>query len=725
MRVRAVLLGLLLVSSCEVTTEPRGGSFGPPLLDEPWFPPVVHEDSAFDQEISSSVGTLEDVRSIACDAMGTCYVASPQGVYEWTGSTWENLGIAPGRSANWVAVGENGGVATAGPSGATVAGEALELPATQGVRFVAPRRGGGWWLTGSDLAGYWDGAWHPLDQLSDRNVREIADTPDGNWFAATSTGVVTASASFTTSHGLPSDDVRSVAVTGEGIVWAATAAGLARHEAGAWKPLSGSDGLHYGDVSRIRTDEEERLLVSTPMGASVYGPGGYRRYYFGRTWLVDSDVRASARTPDGALWFATAGGVSRVERKPTTLSEKARHIDEIAQERHVRLGYTSTDNHLTTAGDVTSWWNGDDDNDGQWTGMYLASQCFRYAVSGEERARDNAKRAAEALLRLQQVDGLDGFFARSVIPPDQCEARQASGDGEWHLSGDGRWCWKGDTSSDEFVGHVFGLSLFHDLVADDDEKAEVASSMNRLVGGIIDNGYQLLDVDGQVTSHGHFDPDWMHNNLAAQFGDAGLNSAMILGALHAVFRMTGDVRYRKAFDQLARTEGYADYVRRIEEINTAYLVNHDSEEMSFLAMYTLMRYEDDSALMASWREGLEQLWEVQRPERNPEFNFMYAALSRSETYDHEQSVETLQKLSWDLVLWGLDLRHRQDREEHVDEDRHGRPQNTFVFPYDERQVMRWSENPYAYEQRGNGTQESSGIFWLLPYWLGRYHGLIV
>ena len=724
MRALAPLLLAFLVLSCDATTEDVVAKPGPPLLDAPWTPSQVHEDSAFTQEVATFVGTLTDVRAIARSPEDIYFAVTDEGAHRWTGTTWENEGIDPDLSANDLAFDDAGVMATAGPSGATVDGVELTLPSPTEVSFVAPRESGGWWLAGIDLAGWWDGTYHPSDPLAGELVRAIVDLPDGRWFAATSNGVVTSGGRISTDDGLPSNDVRDVVATSKGVVWAGTAAGLAKLEAGTWTPFLGADGLHYGDVTALAVDGDDALLVSTPMGGSRYHPDGSRRYYFGRTWLPDNEVRGMARGPDGTLWLATVGGISRVDPTSTTLAQKAGRIDEVAHERHVRLGYTSTENHLKTPGDLTTFWNGDDDNDGQWTSMYLASQCFRFAVTGEDQARENARTAAQAMLRLQNIDGLDGFFARSVIPPEECEARQDPEAGEWHLSADGQWCWKGDTSSDEFVGHMLGLSLYHDLVATDDEKAEIAASMGTLLSGIIDNDYQLLDVDGLVTSHGHFDPEWMHNNLAARFGDAGLNSAMILGGLHAVYRMTGDSRFRSAFNYLARTEDYADYVRRIEEINTAYLINHDSEEMSFLAMYTLMRYEDDPALMASWQEGLSGLWEVQRPERNPEFNLMYAALSRGDEYDLDQAVETLQKLPQDLVMWGLDLQHRWDGEQQRDDDRHGDPQNAFVFPYDERQVMRWSENPYAYKQNGNGTQESSGIFWLLPYWLGRYHGLI-
>lgn len=673
----------------------------------------------FIQEVSTVIGALADVRALALSPDGDCFVATGQGAFRWDGESWAPLAVESALASNDIAFDASGVMATAGSHGATVDGAGVSFQVETEIGFVGPRAGGGFWLAGPAFAGYFDGTLHILEELDGRDTRAIVDVP-GGWVAATAQGVLTSTGPVIT--GLPSLDVRDVQLRGSE-VWAGTAGGLAKLEGTAWKPFLGTDGLHYGDITDLAVAEDV-LLVSTTMGATRYHADGARRYYFGRNWVPDNNVRRMAAAGDGTYWFATSGGVSRVSPESTTLADKARRFDDITHERHVRLGYTSTENHLAVVGDETSYSNHDDDNDGQWTGMYLASQCFRFAVTGDELAAESARAAANALLRLHRVDGMDGFFARSVVSPEDCDAKQAAGSGEWHLSGDGQWCWKGDTSSDELVGHVFGLSLFHDLVASEAERAEVAASVGTLVGGMIDNGYQLLDVDGEVTSHGHFDPEWMHNNLAAKFGDAGLNSAMILGAMHAAFRMTGDSRFRASFDYLARTENYADYVRRIEEIGTSYLINHDSEEMSFLAMYTLIRYEDDPARMAQWQEGLRYLWEVQRPERNPEFNLMYAALSRSDEYDLDQSIETLQKLPRELILWGLDHSHRWDGEEQVNKDRHGRPQNVFVFPYDERQVMRWSENPYVYEQRGSGNQEAAGTFWLLPYWLGRYHGLI-
>ena len=684
----------------------------------------MYLDEPFEQEISEPLGTLADVRDLALSPTAIPHVVTADGVLRLQSGGWQSLGLDPGRSSQALAFDTGGALAAVGPDGASIDGAAVDAPGGAALVFVGPRMAGGFWLAGDQAAGWWDGSYHDVSSAIGAPVRALIDGPDG-WLAATAVGVVSEGETATTADGLPSDDVRSLARAADGTVWAGTAAGLASRDpqTGAWTAMTGADGLHYEDVTRVAVDDDGVVLVSTPMGASRYHPDGQRRYYFGRAWLVSDEVRAVARSADGSLLVATAAGVSRLSSSSMTLEQKAALFDGLTQERHVRLGYTSTENHLDVYGDVDSWGVHDDDNDGQWTAMYLASQCFRYAVTGSEEARTNATVAADAMLRLETVTGLPGFFARSVVEPELCPDKQ-TGAGEWHLSEDGTWCWKGDTSSDEFVGHVFGLSLYHDLVADSEEQKRVASTFGDLIAGIVDNGLMLVDVDGLATTHGRFDPEWINHSLDAVFGDAGLNSAMILGGLQAAYRMTGDARFRTTFDQLAHGDGYAEHISRIEEINLAYHTNHDSEEMSFLAMYALARYEDDPALLAKWQHGLDYLWEVQRPERNPEFNFVFAPLARVDEYDLAISIETLHETPLDLILWGLDLQHRADGELSDDLDRFDKPQNAFVFPYDERQPQRWAENPYAYEQRGGGQSELSGTFWLLPYWMARYHGLI-
>ena len=55
--------------------------------------------------------------------------------------------------------------------------------------------------------------------------------------------------------------------------------------------------------------------------------------------------------------------------------------------------------------------------------------------------------------------------------------------GVWHESDSiPGWKWKGDTSSDEVVGHMWAYPLVHDLVADSDEDRQ---SVRNLVDSIV------------------------------------------------------------------------------------------------------------------------------------------------------------------------------------------------------------------------------------------------
>jgi hypothetical protein len=60
-----------------------------------------------------------------------------------------------------------------------------------------------------------------------------------------------------------------------------------------------------------------------------------------------------------------------------------------------------------------------EDNDGLWTSIYVASQAFRYAVTKDPEAKRNAWRAFEGMELLNNVTGIPGLMARSVLPRDQ------------------------------------------------------------------------------------------------------------------------------------------------------------------------------------------------------------------------------------------------------------------------------------------------------------------
>ena len=97
----------------------------------------------------------------------------------------------------------------------------------------------------------------------------------------------------------------------------------------------------------------------------------------------------------------------------------------------------------------------DSDNDGLWTAIYAAAECFRYSVTKSAEALANAKQAVNAVLFLEEVAGKRGFPARSFIK----KGDPMPHGGEWNWTSDGNYYWKADTSSDEIVGHFFIYSI--------------------------------------------------------------------------------------------------------------------------------------------------------------------------------------------------------------------------------------------------------------------------
>lgn len=79
-----------------------------------------------------------------------------------------------------------------------------------------------------------------------------------------------------------------------------------------------------------------------------------------------------------------------------------------------------------------------------------------------------------------QVTGIHGLMARSVV-----EENITVEGGVWHESNSiPGWKWKGDTSSDEVVGHMFAYPIVYDLIAEGDEdmKEDIEDLIDDVVG---------------------------------------------------------------------------------------------------------------------------------------------------------------------------------------------------------------------------------------------------
>src|SRR5438105_14470353 len=96
------------------------------------------------------------------------------------------------------------------------------------------------------------------------------------------------------------------------------------------------------------------------------------------------------------------------------------------------------------------------------------------------------------------------FTPQEIAESHRTEPREKIIEKRWVPSADGKWLWKRDASSDEVDGHILGYAMYYDLAADDAEKNLVADQVDRIVGGIIDHGYLLRDIDCKVTQRGNW-----------------------------------------------------------------------------------------------------------------------------------------------------------------------------------------------------------------------------
>ncbi|HEU0142481.1 MAG TPA: hypothetical protein VFQ79_22355 [Bryobacteraceae bacterium] len=560
-------------------------------------------------------------------------------------------------------------------------------------------------------------------------------------------------------------DVRGVAFDVSGRFWFASPQGVGRFD-GTWKLYTGHDGLPYNDFTTMATGEKGVVWFGTGRGAIRFD-GSVWEYRQGLRWLPSDEVRSIAVEEDGDAWFATPAGVGLIERRSTTLSQKARFFEDDIDKRHRRTPYGYVDSvSLERPDDLSKWTQHDSDNDGLWTSMYGAGECFAYAATRDPLAKKRADAAFRALRFLGEVTrggshpAPPGFVARTILPtsgpnpntvytPERDRERQATRDALWKVivprwptSADGKWYWKTDTSSDELDGHYFFYAVYYDLVAaNEDERRQVRDHVAGLTDHLIRHGYNVVDHDGKPTRWGVFSPEKL-NHDPLWFEERALNSLSILSYLRTAEHITGNPKYGEAARELMTKHAYAMNVMIAKTNAGPGSGNQSDDEMAFMNFYCLLKYEKDPKLRSAFAFAFSRRWMMERYELNPLFNFIYAAVASGIEYENAfgrgdlspagdwlaESIDTLKRYPINRVSWGLSNSHRTDivllplyaREE----GQRGSRRDGRVLPIDERFVDKWNHDPWALDYHGNGRRLADGASFLLPYYMGLYHGFI-
>ncbi len=611
-------------------------------------------------------------------------------------------------------------------------------------------------------------------------VQQIARGPAGRWALATDRGLFEREREGDWQQVVVRDgkgriwaaeNVRGVTYDIDGQLWFACLAGVGRRDDQGWQFYEGKDGLPYNDFTCCAAAPDGSVWFGTHKGAIQFHAGRWS-YRQGQRWLPHDDVRAIVVDPHNTIWLATARGVGCIEHRMLTLAEKAAFYEHEIDDRIKRTpyGYVAEVN-LTQPGDKSQVVRHDSDNDGLWTSMYGASQCLAYAVDHTDVARQRAEQAFEALRFLQVVtqggahSPPRGYVARTIRPtsgPDPNEGRlqsdrreRATGDRLWKVyeprwptSADGRWYWKSDTSSDELDGHYFFYPLYFDLVAQSEaEKDRVRKVVRDLTDHLIDHGFALVDHDGQPTRWGNYRPESLNHDVD-WWAERGLNSLSMLSYLAVAHHVTGDDRYRSIAQQLMEQHTYRmnTLVPKVQRGMGS--GNQSDDEMAFMSFYNLIKYTPTEDVRRQFVAAFYWYWTLEQPERNPFFNFAYAASGNGKSIRDpftthslspsgdwlEDSIDALKRFPLDRIDSAHANSHRLDivrlpEQQSVDllganRGNRGYRIDGKVLPVDERFFAHWNTDPWRLDDGGQGHTLASGTAFLLPYYLGRFHGFI-
>lgn len=397
---------------------------------------------------------------------------------------------------------------------------------------------------------------------------------------------------------------------------------------------------------------------------------------------------------------------------------------------------------------------------GLWTAIYLASQSFRWAVTRDPQALENARVVVEGLHHLTAVTGVPGLWGRAYHRPGFTYSGDVAGRPHWVAStapGYEGWVFNDDVSKDTMDGILFGYATALDLLGDPDIRARITEDVLAFARHLVQNRLQIIDHTGEVTEHGRV-------FYSALDDAAGFNALLALSWLRTAvdaFQALSPAE-QAAWDGpdlrhfldacLLRLEDptgcpeldFADmgsYLDVAVTMLNLYVgsckTSYDNIDMVFHAIHPLLRRE--------WRPQVRQrlldlldvgIWEPERPIAPPLhrathslYTFMYGSLTwpgAAPTFEDawEDAVCTLHR----MPLERRDPGARDTGIEAVCTNRMGRGNAAQVIPLEDRDYDNylWRLDPYEIPEPREPVpgQVHSPEDFLLAYWLGRHAGFL-
>lgn len=249
--------------------------------------------------------------------------------------------------------------------------------------------------------------------------------------------------------------------------------------------------------------------------------------------------------------------------------------------------------------------------------------------------------------------------------------------------------YKGDTSSDEIIGHLFLYKLAYDILAPEDPelKAMLEETMEKFAQHLSDNSYTMVDGSGQPTTWAKFSRTYFHNGQV--LGGAGLNALVVLTGFKVAAYITDNQKWEDEYRMAALDESYEfaeimtqnkdrydmciiEAVNAVSPVlgfilrplvgtklfNTLYriILNYSDEEMAMLGYYTLFQLEDDEELLEYYREGINSWWYSMSFSENPLWYYVYQLSYPDEVKTDAYGNNLVDTAAWAVNRHPIDLR---------------------------------------------------------------------
>lgn len=358
--------------------------------------------------------------------------------------------------------------------------------------------------------------------------------------------------------------------------------------------------------------------------------------------------------------------------------------------------------------------------------------------------------------------------------------------------------YKGDTSADEVIGHLFIYKLAYDILGPEDEELKqlIVNAVEKFAQHLVDNSYCLVDGSGQPTTWGKFSRTYLHNGQV--LGGAPLQSMVLLSTFKLASYLTGNQKWEDEYRMAALDEQYQyaeimtqeldryelailEYANSVSEIlgfilrplagtetfKTLYriILNYSDEEMAMLGFYLLFQMEDDEELLTYYREAIDDWWYSMSYSENALWYYIYQLAYPDKEVTDVYGNSLVETAAWVLSRHPIDTRRylatNSNRDDIAELDLDdvgigGTSELSFdltarkplfwdsdnnilkligmvlalndlewaVAPADERSMHKYNGSTYEMDNNYNPNEMEGSTTYTLPYWMGRYHGML-